>query len=190
MNEEFLKSCVVKMKNGNLEVFNAFYEECKKSIFYNIFALTKNHEISEDLLHDTFVKFPNILYSCFACKVKFLNEVSKVDVNKSISGYLMVMSRNLTLDYFKKHNRIEEIEDDSLIPSDNDSSNSIDQEILLNRIKKILNDKEFEVFVLHVLDDLSFKEIAKLRHRPLGTTLYQYNSAIKKLQEELEYEAC
>ncbi|MBO8427306.1 MAG: sigma-70 family RNA polymerase sigma factor [Firmicutes bacterium] len=176
MNEEFLKSCVVKMKNGNLEVFNAFYEECKKSIFYNIFALTKNHEISEDLLHDTFVKF--------------LNEVSKVDVNKSISGYLMVMSRNLTLDYFKKHNRIEEIEDDSLIPSDNDSSNSIDQEILLNRIKKILNDKEFEVFVLHVLDDLSFKEIAKLRHRPLGTTLYQYNSAIKKLQEELEYEAC
>ncbi len=176
MDEEFLKSCVVKMKNGNLEVFNAFYEECKKSIFYNIFALTKNHEISEDLLHDTFVKF--------------LNEVSKVDVNKSISGYLMVMSRNLTLDYFKKHNRIEEIEDDSLIPSDNDSSNSIDQEILLNRIKKILNDKEFEVFVLHVLDDLSFKEIAKLRHRPLGTTLYQYNSAIKKLQEELEYEAC
>ncbi len=176
MNEEFLKSCVVKMKSGNLEVFNAFYEECKKSIFYNIFALTKNHEISEDLLHDTFVKF--------------LNEVSKVDVNKSISGYLMVMSRNLTLDYFKKHNRIEEIEDDSLIPSDNDSSNSIDQEILLNRIKKILNDKEFEVFVLHVLDDLSFKEIAKLRHRPLGTTLYQYNSAIKKLQEELEYEAC
>lgn len=176
MNEEFLKSCVVKMKNGNLEVFNAFYEECKKNIFYNIFALTKNHEISEDLLHDTFVKF--------------LNEVSKVDVNKSISGYLMVMSRNLTLDYFKKHNRIEEIEDDSLIPSDNDSSNSIDQEILLNRIKKILNDKEFEVFVLHVLDDLSFKEIAKLRHRPLGTTLYQYNSAIKKLQEELEYEAC
>lgn len=176
MNEEFLKSCVVKMKNGNLEVFNAFYEECKKSIFYNIFALTKNHEISEDLLHDTFVKF--------------LNEVSKVDVNKSISGYLMVMSRNLTLDYFKKNNRIEEIEDDSLILSDNDSSNSIDQEILLNRIKKILNDKEFEVFVLHVLDDLSFKEIAKLRHRPLGTTLYQYNSAIKKLQEELEYEAC
>ena len=176
MDEEFLKSCVVKMKNGNLEVFNAFYEECKKSIFYNIFALTKNHEISEDLLHDTFVKF--------------LNEVSKVDVNKSISGYLMVMSRNLTLDYFKKHNRIEEIEDDSLIHSDNDSSNSIDQEILLNRIKKILNDKEFEVFVLHVLDDLSFKEIAKLRHRPLGTTLYQYNSAIKKLQEELEYEAC
>lgn len=176
MDEEFLKSCVVKMKNGNLEVFNAFYEECKKSIFYNIFALTKNHEISEDLLHDTFVKF--------------LNEVSKVDVNKSIRGYLMVMSRNLALDYFKKHNRIEELEDDSLIPSDNDSSNSIDQEILLNRIKKILNDKEFEVFVLHVLDDLSFKEIAKLRHRPLGTTLYQYNSAIKKLQEELEYEAC
>ena len=93
MEERLLKSYIEEMQKGNMEYFNAFYEETKKAVFYNIFALTKSHETSEDLLHDTYVKF--------------LKEIKNIDLNKSIGGYLMMISKNITLDYFKKNNRIE-----------------------------------------------------------------------------------
>ena len=49
----------------------------------------------------------------------------------------------------------------------------------------IKKDKEFEIFVLHAVNDYTFEEIAKLKHRPLGTILWSYNNAIKKIQKEL-----
>ena len=67
----------------------------------------------------------------------------------------------------------------------NFADNRITNNSLLNRIKEILKDKEFEIFVLHAVNDYTFEEIAKLKHRPLGTILWSYNNAIKKIQKEL-----
>lgn len=168
MEEALLKEYVMEMKNGDMSRFNDFYELTKRSIFYNIYALSKHHETSEDLLQDTYMKF--------------LKELPNIDVSKSIGGYLMVISRNLTLDYFKKNNRLMEFDED--VHGDEHHHN-VDYDLLLNRIKGILKDKEFEIFVLHAVNDYTFEEIAKLKHRPLGTILWSYNNAIKKIQKEL-----
>lgn len=159
------------MQKGNMEYFNAFYEETKKAVFYNIFALTKSHETSEDLLHDTYVKF--------------LKEIKNIDLNKSIGGYLMMISKNITLDYFKKNNRIE-LNDEENKYVEKENKNELDQNLLLEKIKGILKEKEFQIFVLHALNDLTFEEIAKIIKRPLGTVIWSYNNSIKKIKKEVE----
>ena len=171
MEESLLKSYVTEMQKGNMEYFNAFYEETKKAVFYNIFALTKSHEISEDLLHDTYVKF--------------LKEIKNIDLNKSIGGYLMMISKNITLDYFKKNNRIE-LNDEENKYVEKENKNELDQNLLLEKIKEILKEKEFQIFVLHALNDLTFEEIAKIIKRPLGTVIWSYNNSIKKIKKEVE----
>ena len=171
MEESLLKSYVTKKKKGNMEYFNAFYEETKKAVFYNIFALTKSHETSEDLLHDTYVKF--------------LKEIKNIDLNKSIGGYLMMISKNITLDYFKKNNRIE-LNDEENKYVEKENKNELDQNLLLEKIKEILKEKEFQIFVLHALNDLTFEEIAKIIKRPLGTVIWSYNNSIKKIKKEVE----
>lgn len=166
---EFVRS----FKKGDQSKFDAFYEATKKRVFYNIFSLTKSHEISEDLLQDTYVQF--------------LKTIDKVDENKSIVGYLMVLSRNLTLDYFKKNNRMNYLEDSNQEFKEEDSKD-LDKSILVDELNKILKDKEFEIFILHSLNDLSFEEIASLIHRPLGTVLWSYQNSLKKIRKELKYE--
>ena len=42
-----------------------------------------------------------------------------------------------------------------------------------------------EVVTLHVINDLKFKEIAKIMKKPLGTVLWIYNKAIKKLRDKV-----
>ena len=171
MEERLLKSYIEEMQKGNMEYFNAFYEETKKAVFYNIFALTKSHETSEDLLHDTYVKF--------------LKEIKNIDLNKSIGGYLMMISKNITLDYFKKNNRIE-LNDEENKYVEKENKNELDQNLLLEKIKGILKEKEFQIFVLHALNDLTFEEIAKIIKRPLGTVIWSYNNSIKKIKKEVE----
>ncbi len=173
MEPDSLVKYVREMKKGNLEAFNPFYEETKKQIFYNILALTKSHEISEDLLHDTYVKF--------------LKDIKNIDEEKSILGFLMVISRNLTLDYLKRSKKVSYVDDTSIFNVEHEYDKYEDS-TLLNKIKTILNDKEFEIFVLHALDDLTFKEIAKLKKKPLGTIIWSYNNSIKKIQKEVSYE--
>ena len=53
-----------------------------------------------------------------------------------------------------------------------------------------LEEKEREIVILHLVDNLKFKEIVKLKQMPLGTVLWLYNKAIKKLKRKVveEYE--
>ena len=53
------------------------------------------------------------------------------------------------------------------------------------KIKDLLPKDELEIVILHVINQMTFKEIALLNKLPLGTVLWKYNKTIKYLKEEL-----
>lgn len=169
MEEARIKELVILIKEGKLSYFDEFFNATKNQVFYNILSIAKNRTISEDLLQETYIKF--------------LNSINKVDVDSSILGFLMVMSRNITLDYFKKANK-ETIYEAINDVGENDVD-SLDSNIVLSKAKKVLNDKEFRILILHSLNELTFEEISSLIKRPLGTVIWSYNNSIKKLRKEL-----
>ena len=165
LNEVFLE-----IKRGDQTHFNWFYENSKKQLFYNILSYTKNYELSEDLLQETYVKF--------------LTNIKNIDDRVNVLGYLMVMSKNITLDYFKKNTRIETLNEEGISFEDN----KIHETMLVSKIKEILNDTEFKILILHILGELTFNEIKDIVKKPLGTVLWIYNKSLKKVRKELNYE--
>ena len=165
LNEVFLE-----LKSCDQSHFNWFYENSKKQLFYNILSYTKNYELSEDLLQETYVKF--------------LTNIKNIDDKVNVLGYLMVMSKNITLDYFKKNNRIETLNEEDISFEDN----KIHETMLVSKIKEILNDIEFKILILHILGELTFNEIKDIVKKPLGTVLWIYNNSLKKVRKELNYE--
>lgn len=170
MEEKELKESVIKLKEGDMSYFASLFEATKKVIFYNIYSIVKNYETSEDLTQEVFIKF--------------LENIDNVDVTKSISGYFIVLSRNIALNYLKKISKEEDFESFEFKANTSDSYSS-DEEILIDKIRKILNEKELNVFLLHSYSDLTFDEISKSLNKPLGTVIWLYNSSIKKLRKEL-----
>lgn len=156
-------------KAGDYSLFNSFYDEVKNPVFYNIYSLTHNKELAEDLLQETFTKF--------------LSNIKDIDEGNNVVGFLMLMSRNITLDYFKKHNRVRHFEENEEIH--HHDTQEIDKTILLDKISKILKPKELEIFTLHVLGELTFEEISSLKGKSLGTVLWSYNNSIKKIRKGL-----
>ena len=52
-------------------------------------------------------------------------------------------------------------------------------------VYEVLSGDELEVFILHVIDELKHKEIAKILKKPLGTITWLYNKAVNKLKERI-----
>ena len=172
--EEKLKKLILILKKGDQSAFEEFYQLTKEKIFYNIFALTKNYSLSEDLLQDTYITF--------------LKMIPNIDEEKSIIGLLMTISRNLTLDFFRKNKKIVELDDIHEKTIKAEEKNNIDKLFLIDNIRKILNDKEMEILILHIFSDMTFESIAKMKKKALGTILWSYNNSIKKLKRSLNYE--
>mgnify|MGYP002725445079 CR=1 FL=1 len=171
MDEIRLVALCKLFKDGNFELFDEFVESTKKVIYYNIFSYTNNSAVSEDLLQDTYVKF--------------LEGIETLDLSKSIVGLLLVISKNLALNYIKRESKKDDYENYEY-SNGNEDIYKDDEETLLRKIKLILKPKEYEVFVLYNCSELTLNEISKSKGIPLGTVTWLYNQAIKKLRKELK----
>lgn len=85
-------SLIEDLHDGNLEAFNEFYELTKKNVYITIYSTIKDKDLSEDVLQDTYVKF--------------LEVVTKLDLNSNPYSYLYMIARNTSIDYIKKRNKL------------------------------------------------------------------------------------
>lgn len=171
-------SLIEDLHDGNLEAFNEFYELTKKNVYITIYSTIKDKDLSEDVLQDTYVKF--------------LEVVTKLDLNSNPYSYLYMIARNTSIDYIKKRKYVSYVdisEKEEIIPDViNGKDNDIDSNELITNLKKILKKEEFEIVILHIINELTFKEIAGLKNKSINTILWAYNNAIKKAQKRIKKE--
>lgn len=152
--------------------FNAFYELSKEKVFYLIFSYVHDYPTSEDLLQDTYIQY--------------LDSLDKLSFRLNPIAYLLSIAKNKAIDYFRKEHPQVDLDDPGMDEVIGEEEVPIDDSApLLLEIKTILSPFEFQVYTLHVLSDLTFKEISKIVHRPIGTLTYTYSEAIDKLQKGL-----
>lgn len=160
-----------KMQEGDLSCFDEFYELTKKFIYFSIVKIVDDFSIGEDILQDTY------LY--------FLDHLSTLHPDESPVGYLLITGKHLSIDYLRKRNRetsLEEITYDFYEEAEKPSE-------LLKDIKKYLSKEEAEIVLLHIEEELTFKQIGTYLAKPLGTIQWKYNEAMKKLRKEIKEDA-
>ena len=167
--EEKLINLVSLMREDLNKHFDAFYELTKKQVFYTSYAITRDRDASEDILQEVYLNF-----------IKHLN---RINLKKSILGYLLKTSKNLSLNYIKKHKR-EVIFDFDMVKEDSKPTPYHELE-MVEKIKKIIKPFEFEVLILHVINDMTHKEIGEFLNKPIGTITYTYKCAIDKIRSEI-----
>ena len=164
---ERLQFLLTKLQNNELEFFDEFYELTHRKVYFMAYSLLRDEASSEDIVQEVYIKV--------------LDKPKRIKVDGNITSYLIEMSKNITLNYLKKEQRssveyVEEIsgEDDPDVMSLKDTE-------VFQLMKRKLNEKEFTIVILHVVNDLKHDEISKLLKIPLGTVTWTYNNALKKL---------
>lgn len=158
------------MKNGDMSQFDKFYEQTKKTVFFAAYAVLKDQSAAEDVLQDVYVKV--------------LETLDRIELDRGVISLLAVMSRNMALNRIKESSKKVELTED--IPAEEENKTPYRENELFDLMKKVLDDSEYEIVILHVVDDLKHREIAEALSLPLGTVTWKYNNALKKLKKELE----
>lgn len=165
-----LKELLIQLQNDKMEYFDEFYNLTKNKVFYMAYSILQDYHLSEDILQDTYVKF--------------LKHKNKVKGDGNILSYLLEISKNLSLNYVNKHKKVVNI-DNIIFKYEEQYQEEFEELKLVKDMKKILNENEFQIVILKIINELTNNEIAQLLNKPLGTVLWTYNNAIKKLRRDL-----
>lgn len=160
---------VEELRVCNYAHFDDFYNQTKKNVFFTIASVISDNSAIDDLMQETYIKF--------------LENIDKYQAKTKINAYLSKMARNIAINYYNREKRL--VHDETLFEYISSNDDTSYQQIEALDMLKSLDDISRQIVVLHVLNDLKFKDIAQIVDKPLGTVLWIYNKAIKKLKKEV-----
>lgn len=164
MTDQQLKTQLEALKTGDRQAFLKIYQELKTPVYTVLVRLTGDRLLSEDLLQEVFLRI-----------YRQPPEAEKP------RAYVFRMARNLAIDALRQKQPCDPLEEHSL-QADPDPTVKLDLERAFAR----LTAGERQLVALHLSAGLTFREVASIVERPLGTVLWQYRKAIEKLRNTLD----
>lgn len=156
------------LKNKDEESFNYIYEESRHTVYAAIYAIVRDHAASQDIMQETYLTMLEKIYQ-YRPEYRFLS-------------WLTTIARNKAIDYYRRQKKelrvdIEEMGNIMLACAPVGESRALIEE-MLDR----LNETERSIYLLRVVKQLKNREIAEIMGMPLGTVLWHYSRAVKKLK--------
>ena len=161
------------LKKGDNEALEDIYNETRKLIYSICLSYMHDKMLAEDMMQETYV-------NVFQYAKKYKSKTNPL-------VWIIKICRNRCLNELKKKKRISYVGDNQdyeelLI----DSSLPKTETPLLDISLKILSDKELEVLLPHIIDNMKLVEIASKLNIPDGTVRYRYSEALNKIRKYLE----
>lgn len=169
--EELISALRLKQKHA----FEHLYDMYAPTLNGILFKITNNHEISQDLLQETFLKI-----------------WKNIDLYNSSKGrlftWMLSISRNLAIDYmrskdFKKLSKTES--STNFVNHDEGEVLNVDS-IGIKKSLSNLKDESREVLDLAYFYGYTHEQISEITNMPLGTVKTKLRAAIKELRKFLD----
>jgi len=172
VNSDDLAQIIIGCKSGDSKCFSQVVDIYASRCYGYFYRLTGNKDLSDELLSELFVKL-----------------VEKIASYKggSFEGWLFRIASNIFHDYLRSKQRrkklldVHKVQIESEITEPKQSGNE-QIDLLEIQLKRMDTDTR-ELIMLRFYSQLSFKEIAKMRSEPIGTTLAKLHRGLKKLRE-------
>jgi RNA polymerase sigma-70 factor (ECF subfamily) len=170
-----LAQIIVGCKKGDSQCFSQLVDMYASRCYGYFYRLTGNNDISDELLSELFVKL-----------------VEKIATYKggSFESWLFKIATNIFHDFLRgkqRRKKLLEVRKEQLETEFTEYKRSGDEQLdkLQIQLKRLDTDTR-ELIMLRFYSQLSFKEIAKMRSEPIGTTLAKLHRGLKKLREIME----
>ena len=168
VSDKQFDKCIRQMVQGDKQGLRKIYEAYISYIYTIVYGILGNKENAEDVASEFFIKL--------------WEKAEYYKAGRGHRGYLATMARNMAIDYLRKYKK-EELTDEV---QEMGSAESIEDEVIgelaLEDALKHLKPEEKQIVDMKVLGGLTFKEIAEILSKPIGTVTWKYQNAIKKLR--------
>ena len=173
MTDAEFVSAIEKMKKGDRRGLREIYDAYANMIYRLFLGRVHRHQDAEDLTSDFFLKL--------------WNSASYYREGTGHKCWMNTIARNMAVD-FQRKNRDIPVEDAAeeyaqQLTSKEDTEETVLGDMRSTQLLSSLSEDEREIVQLHLAAELTFREIAAILKRPLGTIAWKYRTAIGKLQK-------
>ncbi|WP_170860885.1 sigma-70 family RNA polymerase sigma factor [Flavobacterium fluvii] len=160
----------------DLTKFEALYKENFAFLSLVSFQITKDKEVSKDIVQEFFIYF--------------WNKKEEINITTSFKSYGSRAVKNLSIQHLEKSKQIVSIEKNKLVP---DSEEPVFFEKMeegkISKVMKLLNqlpEARRNIFLAHVVDNNSYSEIAENENISINTVKTQMKRSYSFLREKMD----
>ncbi|MFA5005941.1 MAG: RNA polymerase sigma factor [Candidatus Izemoplasmatales bacterium] len=151
--------------------FGEIYEQTKRGVYAVIVAIVRDRGTTEDLMQETYMRM--------------LANLDQYEPGRNFNAWLVQIAKNLALDHYRKERRTTPVDPQEQSYVFDRVEPAGPAEYDLESLVAPLDSEERQIVLLHVVSDHKFKDIATIVGKPLGTVLWLYNRAIRKMQRHV-----
>jgi RNA polymerase sigma-70 factor (ECF subfamily) len=120
--------------------------------------------------------------------IKMLKNINSYQKGRNFNAWLLQIAKNIAIDYYRKNHLVTAFDPmaDSYIFDESAIDTKPKNPYEVEELIKPLDSVERQVVLLRVVSDAKFKDIAKTVKKPLGTVLWIYNKALRKMKDFME----
>lgn len=182
INQQTDESLVLAFKNGNNEAFENLVYRYKNSLYQYIYGMVKETGVAEDLFQEVFVSF--------------FKQRQRFEVRGKFKSWLFLTARNRVFNYFRDTKQTvsldqtddegnaflqDKLPDENRLPLEELTQQEKDERVKQAVLQLVPRQRE----IIYLRAYFSFKEIAQMVGRPLGTVLADCHRATQKMQQIL-----
>ena len=152
--------------------FRYIYTKYKPLVNFIVAQYIKNKLDIEDITQETFINF--------------FNHVE--NIHSSIKSYLTVSAKNIAFNFLKKNKKVIYVDvneppnlSDVFVTYDQFANDSFVE--LINDMKRVVSEEDIQIILLHLIDDITFAEIALKLNKNIKTIKTKYYRALKKYKK-------
>lgn len=176
MTDRQFERRILLIQQGDKQGLKGIYDEYGKTIYQSVYLILHNQQDAEDITSEFFLKLWKIADTyCFGGKHK---------------RWLVTIARNMALDLLKKQKREQlTLDEDNENAGANEPADAVSTEdtvtgkLAVAEALEYLDESEREIVNMKILADMTFKDIAAVLGKPLGTVTWKYRNAISKLRK-------
>lgn len=163
---------IFRLKQREEAAFEEVYNMYNKLVFFVIFKIVKDRELTNDLVQETFFTMH-----------------SKIDQYSGVGNFkywLLQIAKNKAKNYVKKIVKEKELitSDNRIV--DNIIDGSIDFEGFEKKLENLLDPVSKDIVISKILFDCTFKDIANSLELSESDVYRRYNKAISKIKDHIE----
>lgn len=160
MSDKELRQLLGRVREGDRTAFEALYRGLSVPVFTVVLRITRDRMLAEDVLQEFFLKL--------------FRAPPGPDV-KNPRAYLYQTARNLAMDALRARPDWSELKEEA---ADRDGPERWQRRLDLEGAFGALGEEERQIAALHLNGGLTFREVARIVERPLGTVLWKYQKAL------------
>lgn len=166
-NDSELLLKIAGKKSESEKAFKVLHQRYMQNVFAYIKTLIRDHDESEDLFQEVFIRFYN-------------NAKKGIEIS-NVQSYLIKIARNLCLNHKRDKKHQVEVEDWHRTVDDELNLEHKEMFNLVMRALEIIDEKYSEAFVLKKIEGFKFTEVAEILEITVEGAKTRVNRARQKL---------